>query len=122
MSWTDRFAHKVMTLVQAAGLVRNGDRVMGGLPEPAPFLAALGLREDLSGVELFLGAPRSGGVAAAANPGITLFAGFLTEAVRRADARVEVLPVHFSGTPGFRSYSLRSSTASTVRLFAPGGR
>ena len=101
MSWTDRFAHKVMTLEQAAGLVRNGDRVMGGLPEPAPFLAALGLREDLSGVELFLGAPRSGGVAAAANPGITLFAGFLTEAVRRADARVEVLPVHFSGTPGF---------------------
>ena len=74
---------------------------MGGLPEPAPFLAALAARSDLSGVEVFLGAPRSGGVAVAANPGITLFAGFLTEAMRSARARAEVLPVHFSGSPGF---------------------
>ena len=78
MSWTERFAHKVITLDQAAGLVRNGDRVMGGLPEPAAFLTALGQRDDLSDVELYLGAPRAGGVAAALNPGITLYAGFLT--------------------------------------------
>lgn len=101
MSWTERFAHKVMTLEQAAGLVRNGDRVMGGLPEPAPFLQALSQREDVRDVEIYLGAPRSGGVAAATNPGITLYAGFLTEAVRQASVRVEVLPVHFSGWPAF---------------------
>ncbi|MFN0029539.1 MAG: acetyl-CoA hydrolase/transferase family protein [Acidimicrobiales bacterium] len=101
MSWTDHFAHKVMTVEQAAGLVRNGDRVMGGLPEPAAFLAALARREDLSDVALYLGAPRAGGVAAALNPGITLYAGFLTEAVRQAGAPVEVLPVHFSGWTGF---------------------
>ncbi len=101
MSWTERFAHKVMTLDQAAGLVHNGDRVMGGLPEPAAFLTALGQRDDLSDVELYLGAPRAGGVAAALHPGITLYAGFLTEAVRKVAAPVEVLPVHFSGWTGF---------------------
>ncbi|MEZ5233767.1 MAG: acetyl-CoA hydrolase/transferase C-terminal domain-containing protein [Acidimicrobiales bacterium] len=101
MSWTDRYADKVMTLEAAAALVRRGDRVMGGLPEPAAFLLALAEREDLADVEVFLGAPRHGGVAAAANPGIRLYAGFLTEALRTAKVSVETLPVHFSGVPAF---------------------
>ena len=50
MSWTDRHADRVMTLDQAAGLVRDGDRVMGGLPEPAPFLQALAARRDVRDV------------------------------------------------------------------------
>ncbi len=101
MHWTERFAHQVMSLDQAVGLVRNGDRVMGGLPEPAAFLEALARRDDLADIEVFLGAPRAGAVALAANPGVTLYAGFLTEAVRAAKTRVEVLPVHFSGSPAF---------------------
>jgi acyl-CoA hydrolase len=101
MSWTDRHAAKVMSLEQAAGLVRDGDRVMGGLPEPAPFLAALAARTDLDDVAVYLGAPRTGGVAVAANPAITLYTGFLTEAIRDSGHPVEVLPVHFSGVPGF---------------------
>ena len=86
---------------EAVGLVRNGDRVMGGMPEPAAFLEALGARRDLSDVSLYLNAPRSGGVAVAANPGITLYAAFLTDALRVAKLPVEVLPVHFSGAPAF---------------------
>ena len=101
MSWTERFARQVMTMEQAAGLVRNGDRVMGGLPEPTAFLEVLAARDDLVDVEVFLGAPRTGGVALTANPGVTVYAGFLTEAVRAAQARIDVLPVHFSGMASF---------------------
>ena len=85
----------------AVGLVRSGDRVIGGLPEPCAFFEALAVRDDLDGVEIFLGAPRNGGVAVANNPGCTLYAGFITEAVRAANVRVEVTPVHFSGSPAF---------------------
>ncbi len=101
MSWTERYAAKILTMQQAAGLVRDGDRVMGGMPEPAPFLTALGARTDLHDVEVFLAAPRTGGVAVAANAGMTLLTSFLTEATRRAGVPVEVLPVHFSAMPGF---------------------
>lgn len=101
MSWTERWTDRVKTPAEAAALVRRGDRVMGGLPEPAPFLEALAAREDLTDVEVFLGAPRIGGVAVAANPGCTLYAGFLTEALRAARVSVETLPVHFSGVPAF---------------------
>ncbi len=101
MSWTERFAAKIMTMQEAAALVRSGDRVMGGLPEPAEFLTALGARQDLSGVEVFLAAPRTGGVAVASNPGLTLLTSFLTQVIREAAVPVEVLPVHFSGVPGF---------------------
>lgn len=101
MRWTERFARQVITMDEAVRLVRSGDRVMGGMPEPAPFLEVLAARDDLSDVEVFLTAPRTGGVAVAENPGITLFAGFLTDATRTSRAQVEVLPVHFSGTQGF---------------------
>jgi len=90
-----------MSMDDAVGLVRNGDRIMGGLPEPSAFLEALAARQDLTGVEVFVGAPRTGGVAIAGNPGFTLYAGFLTEVMRAARIRVEVTPVHFSGSPAF---------------------
>lgn len=101
MHWTEQFASRVMTMDDAIGIVRRGDRVMGGLPEPAAFLQALAQRDDLSEVEVFLGAPRAGAVAIAANPGVTLYAGFITEAVRQSKVPVEILPVHFSGSPNF---------------------
>jgi acyl-CoA hydrolase len=101
MRWTERFASRVMSMEDAVRLVRSGDRVIGGLPEPCAFFEALAARDDLGGIEVFLGAPRNGGVAVATNPGCTLYAGFLTEAVRAANVRVEVTPVHFSGSPAF---------------------
>jgi 4-hydroxybutyrate CoA-transferase len=101
MDWTARFADRVRTMDEAVGLVRPGDRVMGGLPEPAAFLQALAARDDLHDVELFASAPRLGGIAAAKNPGIRVYASFVTQAVRKAGATMEVLPVGFFGWVGF---------------------
>ncbi len=101
MSWTERYASRVRTMEEAIALVRPVDRVMGGMPEPAAFFAALGERDDLRDVDVYLLAPRHGGAAVGAHPGMTLYAGFLTEVVRRAAVPLEVLPLHFSGVPGF---------------------
>ena len=73
---------------------------MGGMPEPAPFLERLAERTDLQDVELFLSAPRRGGIAVAANPGVRLRAAFLTQALRRAGAQADLVPVGFSGWVG----------------------
>jgi 4-hydroxybutyrate CoA-transferase len=99
--WRERFADRVITLDEAVALVRSGDRVIGGLPEPAPFLRRLAAVEDLTDVELFLSAPRVGGIAVAGHPGITLLAAFVTQAVRRAGVAVEVMPVGFHSWIGF---------------------
>jgi hypothetical protein len=88
-----------MSMEDAVRLVRRGDRVIGGLPEPCAFFEALAARDDLGDVEVFLGAPRNGGVAIATNPGCTLYAGFLTEAVRAAKVRVEVTDWCFRVSP-----------------------
>src|SRR3954452_680306 len=98
--WLRRYAGRVRTLDEAVSLVRPDDRVMGGLPEPAPFLERLAARDDLRHVELILGAPRSGGVAAPKTPGIRLQAAFITQAMRRAGLDVDLLPVGFSGWVG----------------------
>jgi 4-hydroxybutyrate CoA-transferase len=100
MDWTASCGDRVRTMEEAVALVRPGDRIMGGMPEPAPFLEALAARDDLVDVELFLNAPRVGGVAAAKNPGIQVYAGFITQAVRRAGASMEVVPVGFYGWVG----------------------
>lgn len=100
-TWRERFSDRLISLDDAVALVRSGDRVIGGLPEPAPFLQRLATRHDLADVELFLSAPRVGGIAVAGHPGINLLASFLTQAVRRAGANVEVLPVGFHGWIGF---------------------
>lgn len=99
--WRKRFASRLMSLDEAVALVRSGDRVMGGLPEPAPFLQRLATREDLSDIELFLGAPRVGGVAVARHPGIRVRAAFVTQAFRQAGTEVDVLPVGFHGWIGY---------------------
>jgi 4-hydroxybutyrate CoA-transferase len=99
--WQVRFANRLMSLDEAVALVRSGDRVMGGLPEPAPFLQRLAARDDLRDVELFLGAPRVGGVAVARHPGIRVRAAFVTQAFRQAGVEVDVLPVGFHGWIGY---------------------
>ncbi len=101
MSWTKQFADRVRTMDEAIALVRPVDRVMAGLPEPAPFLEALATRCDLEAVDLFVSAPRVGGAAAAANPAISVHAAFLTQALRAAGVRVELVPVGFYGWVGF---------------------
>ena len=99
MSWTERFADKVLSLEEAALLIRSGDRVMAGLPEPEELLSAIGARTDLADVTLYVPAPRAGGVDAALNAGIELHAPFVTQLARDRNAEIEVLPVHFSGMP-----------------------
>lgn len=101
MDWKARFPDRVRSLEEAVALVRPTDRIMGGMPEPAAFLHALGARTDLEHVELFLSAPRVGGIAAAANDRIELFAPFITQAARQAKAPLQVLPVGFYGWIGF---------------------
>lgn len=101
MDWTVRFADRVRSMEDAVALVRPTDRLMGGLPEPAPFLEALAARDDLEHISLFLSAPRAGGVAAAANPAFEVSAAFLTQAVRSAGVSMEVLPVGFHSWIGF---------------------
>ena len=101
MNWKQRYADRVLSLDAAVALVRPRDRVMVGLPEPTPWLEALGARTDLIDVELYVPAPRVGGAAAGANPAIGLLAAFLTEHLRRSGTPVEVLPMHFSGWAPF---------------------
>ena len=98
--WQQRHAERVRSLDEAVAMVRPEDTVMGGMPEPAAFLERLAERTDLREVELFLAAPRRGGVAVSATPGVQLRAAFLTQALRRAGARVELVPVGFSGWVG----------------------
>jgi 4-hydroxybutyrate CoA-transferase len=97
VDWTQQYADRVMTLDEAAALVHQTDRVMVGLPEPAPWLEALGARADLADVEIFVPAPRDGAVAAGANQAIRLLAPFLTDQMRLSKTPVEILPVHLSG-------------------------
>lgn len=97
VDWTKQFADKVITLDDAVALIRPADRVMVGLPEPAPWLEALAHRRDLTDVELFIPAPRDGAVAVGDTPGIQMLAPFLTDQVRAAKTPIEVLPVYLSG-------------------------
>lgn len=73
-------------------MVVDHDLVVSGLPEPTEFLTELGARE-LSGVRIFIPAPRVGGVAVAENSGISVLTGFRTQFLRDAGAPAEVLPV-----------------------------
>ena len=114
MHWTEQFADRVATLEDAASRVRNGDKVMVGLPEPAPFLIALGERTDLDDVTLFAGAPRSGAIAAAQNPGVSLRAPFITQAARDAGIDVEVVPVNLQGWGAFAARFAARVTAVLV--------
>lgn len=121
MTWTEQFADKVTTAADAAALVRDGDRVMCGLPEPVSFLVALGERSDISGVECYVPAPRSGGAAVAKSSGVELHTSFLTEVLRRSGAPAQVRPIGFSGWAGFaRRWQPRIRVVTVAEPLADG--
>lgn len=100
MPWRDKFASRVWTMEQAVAAVRSGDTIVGGMPEPTPFMVDLGDRADLEDVIVFIPAPRTGGVAASFNPGIELRSPFRTQLARDTGAPFELLPLQFSSWPG----------------------
>ncbi|MEE3257294.1 MAG: acetyl-CoA hydrolase/transferase C-terminal domain-containing protein [Actinomycetota bacterium] len=91
--WTQEWPHLVMTPGAAAGQVRDGDLVGTSLPEPTAFLTALAERTDLDEVAVFVPAPRRGGAAIGMNSKIELRAPFLTQILREAGAKAELVPV-----------------------------
>lgn len=99
-TWQELFDDRVLTPEAAAALVRSGDFVTVGLPEPTAFLTALAERSELSDVEIFVPAPRVGGVAVAEHPGIGVLTGFRTQYLREAGAPAEVLPVRLQDWGG----------------------
>lgn len=99
--WTDRYADRVITPDHAASLVRDGDFVMTGLPEPTAFLEALGRAGHLTDFEVFVPAPRWGGVAVAKNPAARPLAAFRTQVIRESGVDWEVLPLRLNDWGGF---------------------
>ncbi|MGI9614678.1 MAG: acetyl-CoA hydrolase/transferase family protein [Acidimicrobiales bacterium] len=99
-TWIEAFADRVITPEAAAALVADGDLVVGGLPEPTLFLEALGARRDLEAIDVFVPAPRVGGVAVASNPAIRLLTPFRTQLLRKAGSPAEVLPVRLHDWAG----------------------
>lgn len=99
-NWTEAFADRVITPEAAAALVVDGDLVVGGLPEPTLFLEALGARRDLDSIDVFVPAPRVGGVAVAENPAVRLLTPFRTQLLRKAGTPAEVLPVRLHDWAG----------------------
>ena len=91
--WTQAWPHLVTSPEAAAQAVQDGDLVGTSLPEPTAFLNALADREDLSDVAVFVPAPRRGGAAVAMNSNIELRAPFLTQILREAGAKAELVPV-----------------------------
>jgi 4-hydroxybutyrate CoA-transferase len=91
--WRDLVGDRVITPDEAAGLVRDGDLVMSGIPEATAFLEALGEATHLDHFDLFVPAPRWGGVAAAKNPAARLSTAFRTQVIRDSGTSWEVLPV-----------------------------
>ena len=101
MHWTERFSRQVMSMDDAVALVANGDAGDGrGCPNRRRSWRPWPPGTIWPTWRCSWGRPGRGG-GSGRQPGITLYAGFLTEAVRAAELPVEVLPVHFSGTPGF---------------------
>ncbi len=98
--WTTTFADRVITPEVAAGMVADGDLVVAGLPEPTLFLEALGTRRDLQSIDVFVPAPRVGGVAVAENPAVRLLTPFRTQMLRKAGTAAELLPVRLHDWAG----------------------
>lgn len=92
-TWQERFADRLITPAQAAALVRDGDLVMSGLPEVTAFLVALGQADHLTHFDVFVPAPRWGGVAVAENPAARPLTAFRTQVIRESGVPWEVLPV-----------------------------
>ncbi len=102
MSWRERLAARVITVEQAAALVKDGDRVAVGVPEPAPFLAALAQRTDVAGVTVMSGVATTGALRCA-SAGMRVLTMFASPVTRGAIARgeMEFVPVSFHAGAGF---------------------
>ena len=91
----------MITPEKAASYVRDGDLVMSGLPEATAFLEALGAATHLSSFDVFVPAPRVGGVAVTNNPGARLLTSFRTQILRDSGVAAEVLPVRLNDWGNF---------------------
>ncbi len=91
--WTKEWPHLVISAEAAAAQVQDGDLVGTSLPEPTAFLFSLAERSDLNGVAVFVPAPRKGGAAIGTTPNLELRAPFLTQILREAGAKAELVPV-----------------------------
>ncbi len=102
MSWRERLAARVITVEQAAALVKDGDRVVVGLPEPSPFLSALSQRPELAGVTVMSGVAAAGALRCAA-AGMRVITTFASPVTRSAIAKgeIEFVPVSFHAGAGF---------------------
>ena len=101
-SWQEHVGTtKVLTPSEAAALVADGDLVMSGLPEATAFLEALGEADHLDHFDLFVPAPRWGGVAAARNPAGRLMTAFRTQVIRQSGTNWDVLPVRLNDWGNF---------------------
>ena len=121
MTWSEQFSKKLLTAADAAALVHSGDRVMVGIPEPVPFLEALGARADLAEVECFVPAPRHGGVAVTKSGGVSLHTPFLTQILRDAGTPAELRPLGFSAWAGFaRRWEPRVRVVTVAEPLADG--
>ncbi|MDH3681548.1 MAG: hypothetical protein OEV40_16550 [Acidimicrobiia bacterium] len=116
-AWQHVFADRVLTPEAAASFVADGDVVVAGLPEPTAFLTALGARRELAGVDVFIPAPRVGGVAVAQNPGCRVLTGFRTQMLRRAGVPAEVLPVRLHDWGAF--FERLAPRVSVIQVAAP---
>jgi 4-hydroxybutyrate CoA-transferase len=99
--WRERYADRLITPEKAASLVNDGDLVMSGLPEATAFLEALGEASHLTSFDVFVPAPRHGGVAVTQNPGARLLTSFRTQILRNSGVSAEVLPVRLNDWGGF---------------------
>ncbi|MCE7928029.1 MAG: acetyl-CoA hydrolase/transferase family protein [Chloroflexi bacterium CFX7] len=102
VSWRERLGDRVITVDQAAALVKDGDRVAVGLPEPAPFLNALAQRPGLAGVTVMSGVAAAGGLRCA-RAGIRVVTMFASPVTRGAIAAGEIdfVPLSFHAGAGF---------------------
>ncbi len=115
--WQEQFADRLLTPQEAASMVKDGDVVVSGLPEPTEVLNALGDRRELSDVQIFIPAPRVGGVAVAENPGISVLTGFRTQFLREAGAPAEVLPVRLHDWGGL--FERMAPRVSIIQVSTP---
>lgn len=102
MSWREPLGDRVITVEQAAAMVKDGARVAAGLPEPAPFLAALAQRPDLAGVTVMSGVAAAGALrcARAGMRVVTMFASPVTrEAISAGE--MDFVPLSFHAGAGF---------------------
>jgi 4-hydroxybutyrate CoA-transferase len=100
-NWAETYADRVITPEKAASLVRDGDLVMSGLPEATAFLDALGKAKHLTRFDIFVPAPRRGGVAVTKNSAARLLTPFRTQILRDAGVASEILPVRLNDWGNF---------------------